>query len=64
MHQNQSIALYSSFSIYGVIQKEERKFRAKIGESFHKAHILEEEAEKQILKQQMIFERQNKEITV
>lgn len=32
--------------------------------SFHKAHILEEEAEKQILKQQMIFERQNKEITV
>ncbi|KAG5514191.1 hypothetical protein RHGRI_035553 [Rhododendron griersonianum] len=45
------------------IKKEERKFRAKIGESFHKAHILEEEAEKQILKQQMIFERQNKEIT-
>ncbi|KAH7838800.1 hypothetical protein Vadar_031319 [Vaccinium darrowii] len=44
------------------MKKEERKFRAKKGECFHKAHIPDEEAEKQVLKQQMIFERQNKEI--
>ncbi|KAL6968571.1 hypothetical protein U1Q18_034373 [Sarracenia purpurea var. burkii] len=46
------------------IKIEEIEFmRVKKEECFHKAYIPDEESEKQILKQQMIFERQNREIT-
>ncbi|KAL7199018.1 hypothetical protein ACSBR2_021329 [Camellia fascicularis] len=45
------------------IQVEEKSFmRVKKEECFHRNHVLDEESEKQFLKQKMIFEQQNRDI--
>ncbi|GMQ01041.1 hypothetical protein CsSME_00047836 [Camellia sinensis var. sinensis] len=47
----------------GDVQVEEKSFmRVKKEECFHRNHVLDEESEKQFLKQKMIFEQQNIDI--